>query len=105
MSDKLHAINVTLSENQKMQLSEAFFKRGPITLRLKNDALSGNDTLVVPSTIFERLEKNRAMNKGMEIKLLETNFIMPISDSLLSSILSLSRTHGPSLAKTLGMIV
>ena len=99
---QIHKINVTLSESQKMLINQAFFKRGPITLRLKKDALSGSDTLLVPSKIFERLEKNRAMEKGMKIKFREINFSVPISDSLLSSIISISETHGPSLTKTLG---
>ena len=65
----LYEINVTLSENQKNKLSKAFHNRETITLRLTKDALNGNDTLLVPSTTVKRLEKNRNMNKGMEIKL------------------------------------
>ena len=100
---ELYEINVTLSENQKKKLSKAFHNRETITLRLKNDALSGSDTLLVPSTIVKRLEKNRAMNKGMEIKLAKTNIRKQVGGSLLSSILSLGRTFGPTLAKTLGL--
>ena len=69
MITQLNEINVTLSDNQKEKLSKAFHNREIITLRLKNDALSGSDTLLVPSTTVKRLEKNRMMNKGMEIKL------------------------------------
>ena len=103
MSTQLYEINVTLSENQKTKLSKAFHNRETITLRLKNDALSGSDTLLVPSTIVKRLEKNRTMNKGMEIKLVKTNIRKQVGGSLLSSILSLGRTFGPTLAKTLGL--
>ena len=103
MSTQLYEINVTLSENQKTKLSKAFHNRETITLRLKNDALSGSDTLLVPSTIVKRLEKNRAMNKGMEIKLAKTNIRKQVGGSLLSSILSLGRTFRPTLAKTLGL--
>ena len=99
---QIHKINVTLSESQKMQINQAFFKRGPITLRLKKDALSGSDTLLVPSTIFERLEKNRAMKKGMKIKFREINFSVPMSGTDFDSFISISETHGPSLTKTLG---
>ena len=100
---ELYEINVTLSENQKKKLSKAFRNRETITMRLKNDALSGSDTLLVPSTIVKRLEKNRAMNKGMEIKLAKTNIRKQVGGSLLTSILSLGRTFGPTLAKTLGL--
>ena len=100
---QLYKINVTLSENQKMKLSKAFHNRETITLRLTKDALNGSDTLLVPSTTVKRLEKNRAMNKGMEIKLAKTNIRKQVGGSLLSSILTLGRTFGPTLAKTLGL--
>ena len=103
MSTELHEINVTLSDFQKMKLSKAFHNRETINLRLTNDALRGSDTLLVPSTIVKRLEKNRNMNKGMEIKLAKTNIRKQVGGSLLSSILSLGRTFGPTLAKTLGL--
>ena len=102
MSTQLYEINVTLSENQKKKLSKAFHNRETITLRLKK-MLSGSDTLLVPSTIVKRLEKNRNMNKGMEIKLAKTNIRKQVGGSLLTSILSLGRTFGPTLAKTLGL--
>ena len=103
MSTELYEINVALSDFQKMKLSKAFHNRETIKLRLKNDALRGSDTLLVPSTIVKRLEKNRNMNKGMEIKLAKTNIRKQVGGSLLSSILSLGRTFGPTLAKTLGL--
>ena len=100
---ELYDINVTLSENQKMKLSKAFHNRETITLRLTKDALNGSDTLLVPSTTVKRLEKNRMINKGMEIKLVKTNIRKQVGGSLLSSILTLGRTFGPTLAKTLGL--
>jgi len=103
MSTELYEINVTLSDFQKKNLSKAFHNRETITLRLKNNALSGSDTLLVPSTTVKKLEKNRAKNKGMEIKLAKTNIRKQVGGSLLSSILTLGRTFGPTLAKTLGL--
>ena len=103
MSTELYEINVTLSDNQKTNLSKAFHNRETITLRLTKDALNGSDTLLVPSTTAKRLEKNRAMNKGMEIKLTKTNIRKQVGGSLLSSILALGRTFGPTLAKTIGL--
>ena len=100
---QLYEINVTLSDNQKTNLSKAFHKRETITLRLTKDALNGSDTLHVPSTTAKRLEKNRAMNKGMDIKLAKTNIRKQVGGSLLSSILTLGRTFGPTLAKTIGL--
>ena len=100
---ELYEINVTLSENQKKKLSKAFHNRETITLRLSKDALNGSDTLLVPVTTFNRLMKNRSLKNGMEIKLAKTNIRKQVGGSLLSSILTLGRTFGPTLAKTLGL--
>ena len=100
---ELYEINVTLSENQKKKLSKAFHNRETITLRLSKDSLIGNDTLLVPSNIVKRLEKNLTDRKGMEIKLAKTNIRKQVGGSLLTSILSLARTFGPTLAKTVGL--
>ena len=101
---ELYEINVTLSDDQKKNLSKAFHSRETITLRLKKDALSGgSDTLYVPKTTVNRMKKNLAMNKGMDIKLAKTNIRKQVGGSLLSSILTLGRTFGPAFAKTLGM--
>ena len=103
METKLYEINVSLSDFQKKKLSKAYHNREGIKLRLKNDALTGNDTLLVPSMIVKRLEKNRNLNKGMEIKLARSNIRKQVGGSLLTSILSLARTFGPTLAKTVGL--
>ena len=100
---QLYEINVKLSDNQKKNLSIAFHKRETIVFRLKKDALDGSDTLYVPAKTVNRLEKNRAMNKGMDIKLSKSNIRKQVGGSLLSSILTLGQTLGPTLAKTLGM--
>ena len=103
MKTVLQEINVTLSENQKKKLSKAFHNRETITLRLSKDALNGSDTLLVPVTTFNRLMKNRSLKNGMEIKLAKTNIRKQVGGSLLSSILTLGRTFGPTLAKTIGL--
>ena len=103
MPTQLYEINVSLTDFQKKKLSEAYHKRETITLRLKSNALNGNDTLLVPSTIVKRLEKNRTDVKGMEIKLAKTNIRKQVGGSLLTSILSLAQTFGPTLAKTVGL--
>ena len=100
---QLYEINVKLSDNQKTNLSKAYHKRETIVLRLTKDALNGSDTLNVPATTAKRLVKNRTMNKGMDIKLSKTNIRKQVGGSLLTSILSLGRAFGPTLAKTLGL--
>ena len=100
---QLYEIKVSLSPNQKKNLSNAYHKRETIVLRLTKDSLSGNDTLYVPSNVVKRLEKNQKLRKGMDIKLAKTNIRKQVGGSLLSSILTLGRTLAPTLGKTLGL--
>ena len=51
----------------------------------------------------KRLERNRRLNKGMDIKLTKTNIRKQVGGSLLTSILSLGGAFGPTIAKTLGL--
>ena len=60
MKTVLQEINVTLSKYQKMKLSKAFINREKILLRLKNDALSGSDTLLVPSKSLKRMKDDKS---------------------------------------------
>ena len=98
---QLYEIKVSLSPNQKKNLSNAYHKRETIVLRLTKDSLSGNDTLYVPSNVVKRLEKNQKLRKGMDIKLAKTNIRKQVGGSLLTSILTLGRTLAPTLGKTL----
>ena len=100
---QLYEIKVGLSPNQKKNLSRAYRQKQTIILRLSKDSLTGNDALYVPSNIVKRLDKNRKLKKGMDIKLSKTNIRKQIGGSLLSTILSVGRTFGPTLAKTLGL--
>ena len=100
----LYEIKVSLSPNQKKNLSNAYHKRETIVLRLTKDSLSGNDTLYVPSNVVKRLKKKlRKLRKGMDIKLAKTNIRKQVGGSLLTSILTLGRTLAPTLGKTLGL--
>ena len=100
---QLFEINVKLSEGQKKNISDAYHKKETIVIRLNNDSLRGNDTLYVPATVKNRLEKNRKLNKGMDIKLAKTNIRKQVGGSLLTFILSLGRVFGPTIAKTMGL--
>ena len=94
---QLFEINVKLSSNQ----SAAYHKRETIVIRLKNDSLRGNDTLFVSAMTKKKLEKNRKLNKGMDIK---NNIKKQVGGNLLTSILALGRTFRPTIAKNLGII-
>ena len=49
---ELDEINVKLSMDQKIEIFKTFFDREKTTLFLKNEALRGSDTLLVPRKIF-----------------------------------------------------
>ena len=100
---QLFKINFKLSENQKKNIADAYHKRETVVIRLTNDSLSGNDTLNVPATVKTRLEKNRKENKGMDIKLSKTNIRKQVGGSLLTSVLSMARLFGITIAKTMGL--
>ena len=100
---QLYEIKVSLSPNQKKNLSSAYHKRETIVLRLAKDSLTGNDTLYVPSNVVKRLTKSQKLKKGMDIKLTKTNIRKQVGGSLLTSILTLGRTLAPTLGKTLGL--
>ena len=68
-----------------------------------NNALPGNDTLYVPRNTVKRLQKNRRLKKGMNIKRAKTNIRKQVGGNLLTSIISLGRAFAPSLAKTIGL--
>ena len=52
-----------------------------------------------------RLNKNRRLNKGMDIRLARTNIRKQVGGSLLTSILSMAKALPPTLGKTLGLSV
>ena len=53
--------------------------------------------------VKKRLQKNRKLNKGMDIKLAKTNIRKQVGGSLLSTVLSLGMRALPAIGKTLGL--
>ena len=81
METELHEINVTLSKYQKEKICKAFINREKILLRLKNDALRGSDTLLIPSKSLKRM-KDDAPN-GSDTILDKTTFIERLENGTL----------------------
>ena len=100
---QLYEIKVKLSPGQKKSITDAYKKKETVVLRLANDSLSGSDILYVPQNIVKRLDKKRKLKQGMDIKLSKSNIRKQVGGSLLSSILTMGRTFGPTVAKTLGL--
>ena len=100
---QLYEIKAKLSPGQKKSITDAYKKKETVVLRLTNDSLSGSDILYVPQNIVKRLDKKRKLKQGMDIKLSKSNIRKQVGGSLLSSILTMGRTFGPTVAKTLGL--
>ena len=58
-----------LSKGQMEKLSRAYVNKSPITLRLENSDLTGNDEVMLTKTQIKRIQKAKRMNKGVDIKI------------------------------------
>ena len=56
MQSELYKINVTLSDDQKQKILNAFINSAKIRLRLTKDNIRGPDTLFVPTRFFEYMD-------------------------------------------------
>ena len=81
METELHEINVTLSKYQKEKICKAFLNREKILLRLKNDALRGSDTLLVPSKSLKRMKDDT--HNGSDTILDKSTFIERLENGTL----------------------
>ena len=100
---ELHQISVTLSEGQKRKLSMAYRNREEISLRLRKNALSGSNVLMVPMNTVKRLAKAKTANKGMVITISKNNIRRQTGSGIFSSILPVLRNVAPTIGKTLGL--
>ena len=101
MEFELHEINVTLSNDQKQKIRNAFINLGKIRLRLSKDDLIGCDTLLVPTRFFEETDNQdginavvdeqteKEMRDGMleDLKLFEDKYLSLTCEQLKSHVL------------------
>ena len=97
-----HPYKVNLSEGQKDKLEKAIRGRNPISLRLKNSQLSGNDQLMLTANQIKKIQKAASQGKGAEIKVSKSQ-AQKVGGSLFSTLFPLARSAAPMLAKTLGL--
>ena len=87
-------------------LEKAIRGRNPISLRLKNSQLSGNDqaktTLMLTANQIKKIQKAASQGKGVEIKVSKSQ-AQKVGGSLFSALFPLARSAAPMLAKTLGL--
>ena len=60
---------VNLTDNQKRSLASAMNNTTPLTVRIKNSNLKGNDELMLTKTQLERIQKSLASGTGVDIKI------------------------------------
>ena len=63
---------VNLTDNQKRSLASAMNNKTPLTLRIKNSNLKGNDELMLTKTQLGRIQKSLASGTGVDIKISKT---------------------------------
>ena len=87
-------------------MKKAIRSRNPISLRLKNSQLSGNDqaktTLMLTANQIKKIQKAASQGKGAEIKVSKSQ-AQKVGGSLFSALFPLARSAAPMLAKTLGL--
>ena len=98
---------VTLSDNQKNSLVKAINSKSPITLRIKNSNLKGNDELMLTKTQLKRIKKSLENGTGADIKISKTRIskIAKNGGNLFSSLASLGAKLLPFAVKGLSKAV
>ena len=98
---------VTLSDNQKNNLVKAINSKSPITLRIKNSNLKGNDELMLTKTQLKRIKKSLENGTEADIKISKTQIrkIANQGGNLFSSLASLGAKLLPFAVKGLSKAV
>ena len=94
---------VTLSGNQKNNLVKAINSKSPLTLRIKNANLTGNDELMLTTSQLKRMQKSLSNGTGADIKISKTQIrkVAKHGGNLFSSLASLGARVLPYAVKGL----
>ena len=98
---------VTLTDNQKRSLASAINNKTPLTLRIKNSNLRGNDELMLSKTQIGKIRKSLANGTGTDIKISKTQIrkVAKHGGNLFSSLASLGARVLPYAVKGLSKAV
>ena len=98
---------VTLTDNQKRSLASAMKNKTPLTLRIKNSNLKGNDELMLTKTQLGRIQKSLANGTGVDIKISKTQIrkVAKQGGNLFTSLASLGARVLPFAVKGLSKAV
>ena len=103
MSTTYHPYEIALTDGQKKKLQKAYISKTAVTLRVKPGQIGRGDELLLTATQISRLKKTSAAEKGMEIKLSQTQIqnTAQRGGSLFSAMLGLVR---PLIKPALGAL-
>ena len=98
---------VNLTDYQKRSLASAMNNKTPLTLRIKNSNLSGNDELMLTKTQLGRIQKSLASGTGVDIKISKTQIrkVAKQGGNLFTSLASLGAKVLPFAVKGLSKAV
>ena len=98
---------VKLSDNQKRSLASAMNSKSPLTLRIKNTNLTGNDELMLTKTQLKRIQKSLTNGTGADIKISKTQIrkVAKQGGNLFSTLASLGARVLPFAVKGLSKAV
>ena len=98
---------VNLTDNQKMNLATAINNKTPLTLRIKNSNLRGNDELMLTKTQIGKIRKSLANGTGVDIKISKTQIrkVAKHGGNLFSSLATLGARVLPYIVKGLSKAV
>ena len=94
---------VNLTDNQNRSLASAMNYHTPLTLRLKDSNLTGNDELMLTKTQLKRIQKSLNNGTGADIKISKTQIrkVAKQGGNLFSSLASLGARVLPFAVKSL----
>ena len=94
---------VNFSDNQKRSLASAMNSKSPLTLRIKNNNLIGNDELMLTKTQLKRIQKSLNNGTGSDIKKSKTQIrkVAKQGGNLVSTLASLGAKVLPYAVKGL----
>ena len=97
---KYFEYGVNLSEGQKENLAKAIQTNSELTLRLKNNQLSGSDELMLTKTQLNKIQKAATNRTGVDLKISKTQIRKVVQGgSLFSSLAMLGAKALPFVTK------
>ena len=94
---------IKLTDNQKRSLAKAINSKLPLTLRIKNENLVGNDELMLTKTQLKKIQKSLSNGTGADIKISKTQIrkVAKHGGNLFTSLASLGARVLPYAVKGL----